>query len=88
MNEETLGRSQGQRSAKLSSHKQALTRSVFHCIIIALAVFVPGWVPLRIFLGIIAFFSYGAIASSKRFQVRLETELGPLRQFILAHPIC
>jgi hypothetical protein len=62
---------EGKSSAKLTSYKQALTRAFFHGVIIATIVFGPRWIPLRIIVGILAFFIYGAIASNKRFCGRL-----------------
>ena len=62
---------EGQRRAKLTSRKQAITRGCWHGLITAVTLTLPIWFPFRIGLFVLGYLLYGAIASSDRFRNRL-----------------
>lgn len=61
----------GQKAAKINSHRQGIIRGIIHGIIIAAAIFNPFKIWIKILLLIVGLLLFGVIASSERFIGRL-----------------
>ena len=62
---------EGQESAKLSSHRQAMIRAIIHGIILGVSFFNPFRIYIKLIILVVLLFLFGVVASSKKYKGKL-----------------